>query len=200
MVVQRSWDNRIWRGSFSGMGIVWADPQFHLLYAPCSCSFDGGLVSFAAMTVHDVAGDLVAVVHAGFAVFVLGGFFLIVPGELLGWGWVRNGWFRYAHLGAAVFTAVRVWLGMTCPLWILEDWVRGSSVPVYDGLTQACHRLCFRGAPQRGFRIKATVFAALVLGQMILTTALQRRAASRIPVRTGQGETAVGAGEAGNLR
>lgn len=135
------------------------------------------------MTLRDAVGDFVAVIHAGFVIFVIGGFFLIVAGELLHWRWVRNTWFRYTHLAAAVFTPVRVWLGMTCPLWLVEDWVRGTtpaSVPIYDRLAQACHRLCFRGTTHREFQIKVTAFAALVVAQMILTLALQRRATNRI--------------------
>ncbi len=125
------------------------------------------------MPIRDLLGDFVAIVHAGFVIFVIVGFVLIVVGELRHWRWVRNAWFRYVHLAAVMFTLVRVWLGMTCPLWILEDHVRGSTTATYDRVTQWCHRLCFRGSPHRDFQIKVTLFAALVLAQMILTLALQ---------------------------
>ena len=131
------------------------------------------------MTFRDILGDLVAIIHAGFVIFVIVGFVLIVAGELIHWRWVRNAWIRSVHLAAVMFTVVRVWLAMTCPLWILEDRVRGSPAPIYDRVTQWCHRLCFRGTPHRDFQIKVTIFAALVLAQMILTLASQHRAGKR---------------------
>jgi hypothetical protein len=135
------------------------------------------------MTVRDVLGDLVAVVHAGFVLFVLGGFVMIVVagprGRRRRWRGVRRRQpLRLAYLAAVTFTLVRVWLGMTCPLWILEDGVRGGApVRVNDGVARWCHRICFRGAPHLPFKIAVTVFAALVFAQMILAPALKRRAA-----------------------
>src|SRR5690349_10393512 len=124
------------------------------------------------MTAGDLLGDVVALIHAGFVFFVLGGFVLIALGSLRRWQWVQNKSFRFAHLAAVAFTLVRVWLGMTCPLWLLEDAARGGApVPANDGLARWCHRICFRGAPHLQFKITVTVFAALVLAQMILTFA-----------------------------
>ena len=117
-------------------------------------------------------GDDVAVVHVGFVLFVLGGFVLIIAGELLRWRWTDNRWLRVPHVSAVAFTLARVWLGITCPLWILEDWVRGDARRV-DRVAQWCHRICFRGMPQLRFQIGLTVFAVLVFALIIL--ALKRR-------------------------
>ncbi|HEY2588340.1 MAG TPA: DUF2784 family protein [Tepidisphaeraceae bacterium] len=56
------------------------------------------------MSPREILGDLVALLHAGFVVFVVGGFALIVVGWLLRWRWVQNKPFRFAHLAAVAFT------------------------------------------------------------------------------------------------
>jgi hypothetical protein len=138
------------------------------------------------MTVRDLLGDLVATIHAGFVVFVVGGFVLIMAGELLHWRWVQNNRFRYIHLAATVFTLIRVWMGAACPMWFLEDWVRGSVNTVDDPMALWCHRLCFRSDAHRVFQIKTTVFAAFVIAQMLVTLVLKHRDAGRLPERCGQ--------------
>jgi len=42
--------------------------------------------------------DIVLVVHFAFVLFVVGGLVLIWIGVVLRWAWVRNFWFRVAHL------------------------------------------------------------------------------------------------------
>ncbi|MGH8640305.1 MAG: DUF2784 family protein, partial [Burkholderiales bacterium] len=44
--------------------------------------------------------DLILIVHFLFVAFVVGGLALIWIGAAAGWEWVRNFWFRVAHLGA----------------------------------------------------------------------------------------------------
>ena len=46
-----------------------------------------------------------------------------------GWAWVRNPWFRYLHLAAIAFVAAEGVLGITCPLTIWEDLLRGQVRP-----------------------------------------------------------------------
>jgi len=50
--------------------------------------------------------DVILVVHFAFVLFVVGGFALILAGAALGWAWIRNPAFRYAHLAAIVFVRV----------------------------------------------------------------------------------------------
>ena len=45
----------------------------------------------------------------------------------LGWGWVRNPWLRYLHLGAIAFVAAEALLGMMCQLTVWEDALRGGA-------------------------------------------------------------------------
>lgn len=40
------------------------------------------------------------------------------------WRWVGNRWLRAAHLLFIAFVAVQSWLGLVCPLTVLEMWLR----------------------------------------------------------------------------
>ena len=64
--------------------------------------------------------DVVAIIHLGYVVFVILGFILIVVGIVLKWQWVRNLWFRIAHLAAIAGVALEAVLGINCPLTVLE--------------------------------------------------------------------------------
>ena len=75
------------------------------------------------------AADALLVVHFAIVVFIVGGLLLTWAGALLGWNWVRNPWFRYAHLGAIAFVALEALIDMMCPLTVWEDALRGGSRP-----------------------------------------------------------------------
>jgi len=69
--------------------------------------------------------DIVLIVHFLFVAFVVGGLALIWVGAASGWAWVRNFWFRVAHLAAIVFVAGEALVGVWCPLTVWEDALRG---------------------------------------------------------------------------
>ena len=46
------------------------------------------------------AADALLVIHVAFVAFVVFGLILILIGKLRRWNWVRNTWFRIAHLCA----------------------------------------------------------------------------------------------------
>ena len=69
--------------------------------------------------------DLILLVHFCFVVFVVCGLFLIWLGAARGWRWVRNFWYRIAHLAAILFVAGESVAGMVCPLTMWEDALRG---------------------------------------------------------------------------
>ena len=71
--------------------------------------------------------DVVLVIHFAFVLFVVGGLFLIWVGAARSWRWVRNFWFRVAHLAAILFVAGESVAGMVCPLTAWEDALRGRS-------------------------------------------------------------------------
>jgi len=70
--------------------------------------------------------DALLVVHFLIAAFIVGGLVLVWIGAAAGWGWVRNPWFRYLHLGAIAFVAAEAVFGVMCPLTVWEDMLRGG--------------------------------------------------------------------------
>ena len=68
--------------------------------------------------------DLVLVVHTAFIAFVVVGMVLIWVGRFRGWAFVRNIWFRVAHLAAMGVVAAESLLGFICPLTTWEDQLR----------------------------------------------------------------------------
>jgi len=73
------------------------------------------------------AADALLVLHFAIVVFIVGGLVLTWAGAALGWGWVRNPWFRYLHLAAIGFVALEALIGMVCPLTEWEDALRGGA-------------------------------------------------------------------------
>ena len=71
--------------------------------------------------------DIVLTIHFAFVLFVVGGLFLIWLGAARGWRWVRNFWFRSAHLAAILFVAGESVAGLICPLTAWEDTLRGGT-------------------------------------------------------------------------
>ncbi len=71
-----------------------------------------------------VLADLVLVVHTAFIAFVVLGLALVWIGGWRKWNWVRNIWFRLAHLIAIGVVASQALLGIICPLTIWEDQLR----------------------------------------------------------------------------
>ena len=71
--------------------------------------------------------DAILVVHFGIVIFIVGGLLAVWIGAAAGWGWVRNPWFRYLHLGAIAFVAAEALFGVMCPLTVLEDALRGGA-------------------------------------------------------------------------
>jgi len=83
---------------------------------------DNGCVE--AATFNSLAADAVLLLHALFVAFVVFGLLLICIGWPLRWSWVRNRWFRLAHLAAIAVVALQSWLGLICPLTTLEMHLR----------------------------------------------------------------------------
>ncbi len=72
---------------------------------------------------------------------------LVWLGAALRWRWVRNPWFRYAHLGAIVFVAAEAVLGYACPLTLWEDLLRGGARPE-SFVGRWVYRLLYYQAPE----------------------------------------------------
>jgi hypothetical protein len=90
--------------------------------------------------------DIVTLVHFSIAAFIVLGQLLILIGWPLRWEWVRNFWFRVAHLGTLTFIVVQTLCNFHCPLTMLEEYLRdGSLTNLQDSpaFVVFCHRILF---------------------------------------------------------
>jgi len=67
-----------------------------------------------------VLADIVLILHAGYAAFVVGGLLAVPLGGWLDWRWVRARNFRVAHVVCTAIVAVEALIGVICPLTSLE--------------------------------------------------------------------------------
>jgi hypothetical protein len=111
--------------------------------------------------VHGLLADAVLVVHFAFVLFVTGGLVLIWIGAAAGWRWVRNFWFRVAHLAAIVFVAGEALAGVWCPLTVWEAQLRGVQAEK-TFVAQWIHRLMYFELPEWIFTTVYVVFALTV--------------------------------------
>ena len=104
--------------------------------------------------------------HVLFVAFVVGGLLLTVCGGHLGWAWIRNIWFRGAHLAAIGVVVAQSWASMVCPLTTLEMWLRSQvGQPTYEGsfIQYWLHRILYFDLPAWAFIAGYTIFALLVV-------------------------------------
>ena len=113
-----------------------------------------------------LAADLLLFGHALFVAFVVFGLALILAGGMLDWAWVRNRWFRIAHLAAIGIVVLQSWLGLICPLTIWEMALReraGSDTYAGSFIAHWLDTLLYYQAPAWVFTACYTTFAALVV-------------------------------------
>lgn len=119
--------------------------------------------------------DLVLIVHFAVVLFVVGGLALIWIGAAAGWQWVRNFWFRIAHLAAIVFVAGEALAGIWCPLTVWEAQLRG--VRAEKGfIAQWIHRIMFYDFPEWVFTVAYVMFALVVAATFWLAPPTKHRA------------------------
>jgi hypothetical protein len=106
--------------------------------------------------------DAILVLHFLIAAFIACGLPAIWIGKWLGWAWVRDPWFRYAHLAAIAFVAAEALLGIACPLTAWEDLLRGG-VQTESFVTRWLQRLLFYRAPEWVFASAYALWAAATL-------------------------------------
>ena len=75
----------------------------------------------------DIAANLIAVSHLAYFVFIVGGMVAIVLALRRNVGWVRNPWFRIAHVAAIYVVLVEEATGFPCPLNVLQWGVREAA-------------------------------------------------------------------------
>ncbi len=115
--------------------------------------------------------DAVLFSHILVVIFVVIGLVLIFVGFAAGWQWVRNPWFRIAHLVCIAVVVAQAWAGVVCPLTTLEMWLRKQGGgEVYSGsfITHWMQALLYYDAPAWVFTAAYTGFGALVLASWFL--------------------------------
>ena len=118
------------------------------------------------MAFYKFLADLVVVIHALWVAMVVFGLLAILLGWALGWSWVRNFWFRAAHLFMIAIVAAEAVFGIVCPLTSLEKNLReksGQGDYAGDFIGYWVHRLLFwESVPPWGFTILYIGFALMV--------------------------------------
>lgn len=115
--------------------------------------------------------DTVLVLHFLFVLFVVVGFLAIWMGFVLKWSWVRNRVFRISHLWAIGIVAFQSWLGIICPLTIIEMTLREkANVSIYSGsfIQHWVRNVLYYNAPEWVFMLLYTIFGSLVLASWFL--------------------------------
>lgn len=122
--------------------------------------------------VYRILADLVLVLHAAIVAFVVMGQLLVIAGLVLRWRWVRNFWFRAAHLLAIVVVVVQSWAGVPCPLTVLENVLRersgGAAYPGGGFIAYWMHELLFYEAEPWVFTLCYSLFGLTVLACFLI--------------------------------
>ena len=116
-------------------------------------------------SLYSLVANLLLVAHLLFVIFVVLGLILVLAGKILSWGWVRNPWFRIAHLLAISVVVIQSWFSVTCPLTIWEMELRSKAGEVvYENafIMHWLNEILYFQAPQWVFVVCYTVFGALV--------------------------------------
>ena len=114
-----------------------------------------------------LAADAVLLLHTLFVIFVVIGLILLFVGKARSWSWVRNPWFRVAHLLAITIIVVQSWFGVICPLTSLEMALRSrAGDAVYTGsfIAHWLENILYYQAPPWVFMVCYSVFGVLVVG------------------------------------
>lgn len=113
-----------------------------------------------------VAADAVLMLHAAFVAFVVVGLVLIWIGCFRGWGFVRNFWFRTAHLAAIGVVTAESLFNFVCPLTTWENGLRllAGGEQRYQGsfIQHWFHRLIFFDLDDCVFTVAYVVFFLVV--------------------------------------
>ena len=134
---------------------------------------------------YSTLADVVLVSHALFLAFVIGGLLAIVLGGLLGWGWVRNPYFRFIHLGLIFFVIGEAWVGYECPLTTWEDDLRDAAGQFGYGeggfIAYYVRGIIFFQAEPWVFTLAYTSFGLLVAATLIWVPVRLRRRSPSVP-------------------
>jgi hypothetical protein len=137
------------------------------------------------MFFYRLLADAALLFHAGYVLFVVLGLPVILLGAWRGWGWVRNFWFRLAHLLCMVIVGFEALAAIPCPLTVLERSLRSlAGQQSYPGefLAYWAERLLYLNWPQWAFDTLHVSFSLVLLAVFVLVPPRwpRRTAASHI--------------------
>jgi hypothetical protein len=115
---------------------------------------------------YSLAADALLVTHVLVAAFVILGLILVYTGRFLSWHWVRNRWFRVAHLLGTGIVVLQSWFGAICPLTIWEMKLRsmaGGATYAGSFIMHWLSEILYYQAPPWVFVTCYTFFGCLVL-------------------------------------
>lgn len=115
--------------------------------------------------------DLVLLTHWAFVLFVVFGLVLILLGGISGWAWVQNPWFRLVHVGAIGVVIAQAWVGVLCPLTLVEMSLReraGDASYAGSFIAHWLQHLLYIDAPPWVFIVVYSLFGALVAACWLL--------------------------------
>ena len=114
--------------------------------------------------------DLLVALHAGYVAFVVVGQIFILLGVWLRWSWVRNVWFRLAHLLFILIVGLEAAFHIACPLTTWEDDLRrlaGQTVEEGTFVGRLLRSAIFYNFEPWVFDVVHISFAVLVLATFI---------------------------------
>ena len=120
--------------------------------------------------VYRILADLVVTIHFAYVAFVIVGLLLTLAGAVLQWRWVRNFWFRIAHLAMIAVVVIEAWCGIVCPLTTWEKELRHlAGQATYHGgfLANVLHDAMFFEAEPWVFTLGYSVFCLAVLATFL---------------------------------
>lgn len=122
---------------------------------------------------YTILADAVLVLHFSYVVFVVVGLLVIWVGYFLRWRFVRNFWFRVAHLSSMGVVVLESVFGVTCPLttWELQLRLFAGGGQYYQGsfIQHWVHRVLFYNVGEGSFvAIYAGFFALLLLSLWVV--------------------------------
>lgn len=118
-------------------------------------------------TFYLLAADAILLLHVILVAFVVIGLMMIFVGKARQWYWVRNPWFRIMHLIAIAVVVVQSWLGVICPLTIIEMELRSQAGDaLYEGafIKHWLETILYYQMPAWVFTVCYTAFGAVVIG------------------------------------
>jgi len=111
--------------------------------------------------------DLLLLFHFAYVLFVVLGLAVIWMGFFLGWAFVRNFWFRLAHLLAMGIVVAESLAGVDCPLTLWENQLRlrVENAPLYQNsfIQYWVHRVMFYDASEITFTVIYLIFFGAIL-------------------------------------